>query len=280
MTDIKSMGLYRNVDRILADLASDGFGDDDPLSVDDLIKYDQYHYEGTIAVDDAIEAIGVDASSVVLDVGSGLGGPARYIADRTGARVTALELQPDLNITASSLTDRCGLTGRVEHRHGNILDGDASTDTFSGLVSMLCFLHIPDRATLFTNCAASLRPGGVMFIDDYVELAPLQSAERDALASTVYCTYLPDTATYVRDVTAAGFTDVEVIDKTGQWTEFVNDRLVLFHANRAALIERYDAPTVDGLDHFYSTVVDLFAGGRLGGLRLIARLPNADRELS
>ncbi|MFT7475123.1 MAG: sarcosine/dimethylglycine N-methyltransferase [Verrucomicrobiales bacterium] len=276
MTDIKSMGLYRNVDRILADLASDGFGADDPLSVDDLSKYDQYHYEGTDAVDDAIHAIGVGSESVVLDVGSGLGGPARYIADHTGARVTALELQADLDATAALLTERCGLSAQVEHRNGNVLNGDAPTNTFTGLVSMLCFLHIPDRAKLFTNCAASLRSGGVMFIDDYVELAPLQPAERDALASTVYCTYLPDTTTYVRDVTAAGFTDVEVVDKTAQWTEFVNDRLVLFRANRSALIERYDAPTVDGLDHFYSTVVDLFGGGRLGGLRLIARLPDAD----
>lgn len=273
MSDIKSMGLYRNVERVRADLAASGFGPDDPVTVDDLTPFDQYHYEGTDAVDDAIASLSAGPESHVLDVGSGLGGPARYIADRSRARVTALELQPDLDATARQLTAQAGLEQLVTHRCGDVLLGDAGENTFTGIVSMLCFLHIPDRDLLFRRCAQALRPGGRMFIDDYATIGALSPSEEQMLADTVFCSYLPDVETYRKQVEAAGYVDVTIVDKTPDWTAFVTERLELFRGRRAELEERYDEGTVTSLDHFYSTVVALFDGGNLGGVRLTARRP-------
>ncbi len=271
-TDFKSMGLYRNVDRIMADLEAMGKGGDEELNVDDLTSFDQYHYEGTEAVDDAIGYLAPGPGSTILDLGSGLGGPARYLADRTGASVTALEIQQDLNATAADLTRRCGLAELVNHVDGDMLAGAAGVDAYDGIVSMLCVLHIPDRATLFARCADALRPGGRMFIDDYVALGPLTDAETADLADKVYCPYVPDLDTYISDVSAAGFTDIETVDKTADWKAFVADRLAAFRNARPNLEQRYGSATVDGLDDFYSTVANLFTGGHLGGLRLTARI--------
>jgi len=107
--DIKSMKLYHHVDRVLTELRQMGKEDEGPLSVDELTPFDQLHYHGTEAVDHAVRATGVSASSSVLEIGSGLGGPARHIAATVGAQVTALELQSDQNLLASNLTARCGL---------------------------------------------------------------------------------------------------------------------------------------------------------------------------
>lgn len=270
MTDIKSMGLYRNVDRIMADLSAAGFDETAALTVDDLTAYDQYHYEGTSAVDDACEFLSAAPGRAILDIGAGLGGPARYIAERTGASVTALELQPDLNETAAELTQRCGLDDRVTHVAGDVLEGAAPTSAFDGIVSMLCFLHIPDRATLFSQCARSLRPGGSIFVDDYFAIADFTAAEKQALADKVYCPYVPTLADYVADVEAAGFHNVQCVDKTADWSAFVGDRLRAFRSQRDDLVARYDVATVESLDEFYGVVADLFAGGHLGGLRLTA----------
>lgn len=272
MSDIKAMGLYRNVNRILADLAAAGLDPGDALTVDDLTTFDQYHYEGTDAVDDAISALGLDGTTNVLDVGSGLGGPARYMADRSGTAVTALELQADLHATATELTTRCRLDHLVKHELGDILSGIAGTDTYDSIVSMLCVLHIPDRAGLFERWAEALKPGGRIFIDDYVALNTLSPSDRDMLAEAVYCTYLPDRATYKADVENAGFSSVNLVDKTAEWTNFVNARYSAFNDNRSGLSNRYGNETVDDLDHFYKTIVSLFAGGNLGGLRLTAQL--------
>jgi len=160
----------------------------------------------------------------------------------------------------------------VEHVNGDVLDGRAGTGDFDAVVSMLCFLHIPDRATLFARCAQALVPGGALFVDDYYEKGPLTAHERDGLAHKVFCPYLPDLDRYVVDVEAAGFSEVSTVDKTADWTVFVTGRLERFRAARTDLLDRYGIETVDGLDDFYATVAALFGNGRLGGLRLTARL--------
>ena len=65
------------------------------------------------------------ASHQVLNIGSGLGGPARYLAHKTGCHVLACELQHDLNATAQLATERAGLGPGLtsenniwEHAHG------------------------------------------------------------------------------------------------------------------------------------------------------------------
>jgi len=273
MSDIKSMGLYQNIDRIRADLRATGIGDDDPLTVDDLTPFDQYHYEGTTAVDDACAFLQAGPGRNILDIGAGLGGPARYIANRTGAQVTALELQRDLNDTGVALTQRCGLAQQVSHVAGDVLAEAVPAQSFDGIVSMLCFLHIPDRATLFNQCARALVPMGSIFIDDYFAISELTSEERRDLADKVFCPYVPSLADYVTDLEIAGFTEVRTVDKSADWTAFVTSRFHAFRSERSELVARYGEATVDSLDDFYETVAALFSNGRLGGLRVTARMP-------
>lgn len=275
MADMKleSMGLYRNIDRVEADLAALGVGPDDAVRVDQLTSFDQFHYEGTAAVDDSAVALRLGPGSRVLDIGSGLGGPARYLADRVGCTVTALELQPELHEAGRRLTERSGMVDQVSHVNGDILDGLPDGRGFDAIVSMLCFLHIPDRVGLFASCADVLASGGRIFIDDYFELSPLAPDAATALADIVHCPYLPDEATYAGHLTDAGFVDIDVVDKSADWSAFVGARYDAFCAGRDDLVNRYGEPTVDELDTFYGTVAGLFAGAGLGGARITARMP-------
>ena len=274
MSGIKTMGLYGNVERVLADLASIGIDDDAPLRVEDLVAFDQYHYHGAGAVDVAAAALAAAEGSSVLDVGAGLGGPARYLADRTGASVTALELQSDLHDVGADLTRRCGLDGQVSHVQGDILEPATMAALghggFDSMMSMLCILHIPDRPRLFEQCASALRPGARVFIEDYYALGDFTDHERTLLDVDVSCPYLPDLDTYRGHLEDAGFVDIGIEDMTEDWTSFVGERLDAFRAAQPELIERYNLDTVQSLDGFYDAVAQLFEGGNLGGLRLTA----------
>lgn len=271
--DMKTMGLYRQVERIHNELRALGFADGTPLRVEDLVPFDQYHYEGTGTVDQALRRLGVSADSHVLDVGSGIGGPARYMAARAGCRVTALELQPDLHATAAGLTERCGLAERVEHLCGDMLSGIVAGRGFDALVSMLCFLHIADRATLLSQCHAALKPGAAMFVDDYYTRGTLTEDERRDLADKVCCTYVPSLDELEGQLRGAGFSEVELLDQSEPWTAFVEVRLEAFRADRPRLVALHGAGLVEALDEFYATVVRLFKGGRLGGVRFLAKRP-------
>ena len=106
-------------------------------------------------------------------------------------------------------------------------------------------------------------------------MLPQRLGERshDALVSMRCILHIPDRAGVFGHLTDAGFTDVEVLDMTEDWSEFVHERLAAFRASSDELTARYNAATVALLDRFYGAVAALFAGGNLGGLRLTATAP-------
>ena len=85
-----------------------------------------------------------------MNLGSGFGGPARYLSATFGARVTAVELQDEVDRFARELTARCGLDAAVTHLCGDALAVTASLtpQSVSAFVSWLTLLHIPERTQL------------------------------------------------------------------------------------------------------------------------------------
>ena len=138
---IELIGLYTNLERIASGLATLGIGPADPIAPEQLFAVDQWHYHGTVAIDAAAQSLGLGPESCVLEVGSGIGGPARYLAHAIGCRVTALELQPRVHAIAADLTRRCELDGRVTHLCGDALNYPLPQAGFDAVVSWLAVLH-------------------------------------------------------------------------------------------------------------------------------------------
>ncbi|MEM7346465.1 MAG: methyltransferase domain-containing protein [Chloroflexota bacterium] len=270
---IKTMKLYAGVERVFNELRELGIADSDPVQVEDLVKFDQYHYEGVEAVEQAIKTCNITATHQVLEVGSGIGGPSRYLAHTAGCHLTALELQADLNFVGSQLTERCNLSDQVRHLQGDILQGHPGGGDFDTLVSWLVFLHIPDRATLFTRCFEALKPGGMMFIEDFSKRGEFTSQETALLENKIYCHYVPTMQTYLEQVSGAGFVDIVAEDMTEPWTRFVRTRSDAFREAKTRHIRVNGEAVYYGLEEFYNAMTTLYEGGNLGGLRLVARKP-------
>lgn len=270
---MKSMKLYAHVERIHNELRALGIGETEPLSVSQLTPFDQYHYFGTAAVDEAIEALGLRRGMRVLEIGSGIGGPARYLAATTGCELTALELQPDLHETARNLTGRCGLAQAIDHRLGDILHSTLAPGSFDAIVSFLVFLHIMERNRLFTICHRVLKDGGKLYIEDFVLNGSLSERQSQDLKVKVMCPYLPDEREYRRQIEESGLVVESFIDMTEPWTRFTAQRLDAFRAQRDRHLKTHGEAVTDGLDDFYGTVAGLFASGVLGGARVVARRP-------
>lgn len=269
--ELKSMPLYRDVDRVYNELTALGIKNDDKLTVDDLAEFDQYHYRGTEAVDSAINSLGIGADDRVLEIGSGIGGPARHIAAMTGAKVIALELQPDLNDLAKDLTRRCGLVDRVEHVCADALDYSPGNSKFDAIVSWLALFHIEQRDQLLSRCSSWLKRSGRLFVEDlYARGAPTPAEEED-LTVILYSRYLPDRETYESDFRDAGFSNLEIDDMSEDWRQFTHERYLAFCNDRQRHAQVHGDVIVDGLESFYATVDRLFSGGNLGGIRLVGR---------
>ena len=270
-SDIKSMKLYRHVDRVLTELQYLGKSEQETLSASELTPFDQLHYHGTESVDEAVYATGITASSSVLEIGSGLGGPARHIADTSGAKVTALELQSDQNELASHLSARCGLAEKVAHVCGDFLTHEWSTQYFDVIVSWLALYHIPERSVLLERCYGLLHKGGYFFTEDLYARKEFTDWERSELATELFANCLPDYDTYLRNLKTAGFELVSCEEMSDDWAVFTRERLSTYRAQKARHIDVHGEAVFTAMEHFYDVVVRHFTGGKLGGIRIVAR---------
>jgi SAM-dependent methyltransferase len=109
------------LDRILAALAEAG-KDIEHLTIDDLAPIDEFHSRRRLATEELATLLAPSDTDHVIDIGSGLGGPSRYLATTFGCRVSGVDLTPEFVETATALTSRVGLTDRVDFRIGSALE--------------------------------------------------------------------------------------------------------------------------------------------------------------
>jgi SAM-dependent methyltransferase len=110
------------------------------LTVAQLAPLDQFRTRGILATAELARATGIDPATRMLDLGCGLGGPARYLAATFGCKVTGIDLSPAFIDSATYLTARCGLSDRVIFQVGDALNlpfDDASFD--AGFLRCLFF---------------------------------------------------------------------------------------------------------------------------------------------
>ncbi|MGK8890119.1 SAM-dependent methyltransferase [Burkholderia gladioli] len=96
------------VERLRAALAAEGFEARQPRAAD-LAQLDQFHSRGLEATVELAALLEIDAATRVIDIGSGLGGPSRYLASNFGCRVEGIDLTPSFVEAARFLAQRTGL---------------------------------------------------------------------------------------------------------------------------------------------------------------------------
>jgi cyclopropane fatty-acyl-phospholipid synthase-like methyltransferase len=266
------MPLYTHLDRIERGLAAQGIGPGEPVRPEQLFALDQWHYHGTEAIAAAARTLGLGPKSRVLDVGAGVGGPARFLAHTIGCHVTALELQPALHEIGVDLTRRSGLASRVTHLCGDAVVEPLPEAGFDAVVSFLAIVHIPERPRLFRRLVHALQSGGGCYIEDLCMRQPFAPRDLDDLRRIVCANSITRIDDYAADLRGAGFTDVVASDLTPDWAAYATERLAAWRANRAAYAAVHGDGAWQAQDLFYSVIARFYDSGSLGGVRLVVRL--------
>jgi len=140
--------------------------DIDHLTPDDLAPVDEFHGGQRQATIRLAELAGFRGGERVLDIGSGIGGPSRFLASRYGCLVTGIDLTAEFCRVAEMLTRLTGLTEKVGYRHGNALDLPFEDMSFDIVWSQNASMNIPDRDRLYREMARVLRPGGRLALQE------------------------------------------------------------------------------------------------------------------
>jgi sarcosine/dimethylglycine N-methyltransferase len=259
-----------NKEQILHDLARDGV-ELTTLTEEVLKDYDQDHFGGLDAVDILAEKAGISRESHVLDVCSGMGGPARYLAHRLGCRVTGLDITQSRHDGAIRLTEMVGLDHLVEFRLGNALDMPFADATFDVVIGQEAFAHVPDKPRLIAECARVVRPGGAIAFTDILRRKALSAAEFERLRRDMTFQSLESLDGYSDLLAHCGCDVVAVDDLSAWWAEVLRGRLAMYRALEPTTVARFGTAHFQKWDQTYAFFVGLFAAGRLGGGRFVAR---------
>lgn len=139
------------------------------LKLDELIGFDHFHTGGAAATVTMADHLKPASSDVVLDAGAGLGGPARYLADRFGCRVIAVDLTPLFVEVGDLLNERTGLSQLVDMRVGDITAMDLPDESVDHVWTQHVAMNIADRPGLYRELRRVMKPGGRFALFDVID---------------------------------------------------------------------------------------------------------------
>lgn len=224
------------------------------LRVEDLAAVDELHAGFLPATHYLLNSLDLGPRSRLLDLGCGIGGPARVAAQLYAAHVTGVDLTPEFVAAASALTERVGLSDRASFQ---ATPGEAlpfEEGSFDRAMMIHVGMNVPDKAALFTQVRRVLEPGGLFGIFDQMRAAegaltyplPWADDERSSFVRTA--------EEYQRDLATAGFGIERCQDRTaavgGPATPGADPRLgpqVIFGPGFRERIENNVAATESGL---------------------------------
>ncbi|QIO21988.1 class I SAM-dependent methyltransferase [Haloarcula sp. JP-L23] len=148
-------------DELLAALEAAG-KDVDSLTRDDIASFDEFHIRGLEATQELAALAAVEDLSRVLDVGCGIGGPARTLASEFGCDVVGIDIVEEYCRAATLFTDRVGLTDKVCFQHGNALNLPFEDETFDVVWFEHMLLNIEAKGVALEEAARVLKPTGTL----------------------------------------------------------------------------------------------------------------------
>ncbi len=188
-----------------AGLAAIGREGEAPLAAQDLNGLDEFHIGGHEATAELVARLGLAPGMAVLDIGSGIGGPARHMARAHGVHATGIDLTPEYVAVARMLTQRVGLADQVAFETGSAAALPFNDAAFDAATLMHVGMNLPDKPAVFAEVARVLRPGAAFAVYDVMRMGEGELAFPVPWATTPATSFVEAPAAYREALAAAGF---------------------------------------------------------------------------
>lgn len=241
------------------------------VTADDLAQVDEFHIGGRTSTEALAHQLRLAPADRVLDIGCGLGGPARFIAARYGCHVTGVDLTPDYVEAGNVLCGWLALGHRVSLHHGDALSLPFADGTFTAAHMLHVGMNIADKVTLFAEAARVLRAGAQFGVFDVMRTADGELPYPLPWATTADANSVAKPADYHTALIAAGFEIMSARDRR----TFALD----YFKQQSARMASVDGPSPLGLHTLMGerrrdqvrNMSESIAAGRIAPFEIIAR---------
>jgi SAM-dependent methyltransferase len=175
------------------------------LTIEDLAPVDEFHIGGRRATAEFLGQLELKAGMRVLDIGAGLGGPARFAAQTYGCHVTGIDLTPEYVEVANALARRVGLADRVTYISGSAVAMPFTAASFDAAYMLHVGMNIDDKAKLMGEIRRVLKPGAMFGVYDVMRTGEGDLAFPVPWARTAKTSFVVRPSAYRRRLDAAGF---------------------------------------------------------------------------
>jgi ubiquinone/menaquinone biosynthesis C-methylase UbiE len=139
------------------------------LTTTDLATVDEFHIRGRKATLELADKMNLNADSNVLDIGSGLGGPARTLAETHGCRVTGLDLTQAFCDAATAMSDWVSLGNRVSFRQGDATNLPFANNEFDAAMTIHVAMNIAAKDKMYLEAHRVIKPDGIFAVYDVLQ---------------------------------------------------------------------------------------------------------------
>lgn len=247
---------------VVAEVRREAFGED--IGQNSWLTVDEYRQ--------FLGWLNLNPQAHVLDVASGSGGPALFMAQSTGCRVTGIDVNENGVANANRLAQERGLDGRVRFQQGDAGKPLAFADgTFDAIVCIDSINHLPDRPRVLAEWRRLLRPGGHLLFTDPITVTGILTSEEIAIRSSIgFFLYTPQGAD-ARLLESAGFTLLRHEDVTENVAAVAKRWYDARQRRRDAVIRIEGSETFEGQQRFFMVAHTLAAECRLSRFVFLTR---------
>lgn len=175
-------------------------------TVEDLGPVDEFHIGGRPATKELLDQLSLSEDKNVVDVGCGLGGTARLIADSFGARVSGVDIAQEYIDTGNELNEWVGLGDKITLAVGSGVEMPYDDSSFSAGVLIHVGMNIEDKAKLFNEIYRIMQPGSSFGVYDIMRVGEGALAYPCPWAKDESTSFLASPDEYKQEIEKAGFT--------------------------------------------------------------------------
>ena len=210
------------VSRIVSALADAGFDTND-LEPNVFAGADEFHIGGRKGSEYVAKALDLESGQRLLDIGSGIGGPARFIANTLDVTVEGIDLTPEFVEAAVEISEMVGMTEQVSFQVGSAISIPFDDDTFDASTMLHVGMNISDKELLFREMARVTKPDGSIVVYDVMRTGEDDLVFPMPWSSTSEYSFVDTVNAYVKAAESAGLELLTVDDHAEMAVAFFNN---------------------------------------------------------